>query len=146
MLALSRELKCPVIDLSQTLDPTCEEHYGTGEIGRVNELGVPWSGAEPSDVSCDFLARLVTHAVTQGPKPAVYRGRPRQEERGWTMTIREEKNDWIFAKDYRFGGKPAMRKKQGDGGAPPMFKLGALDSFLLGAGVVILVNVVLIAQ
>ena len=27
-----------------------------------------------------------------------------------------------------------------------MFKLGALDSFLLGAGVVILVNVVLIAQ
>ena len=25
----------------------------------------------------------------------------------------QEKNDWIFAKDYRFGGKPAMRKKQG---------------------------------
>ena len=27
-----------------------QEHYGTGEIGRVNSLGTPWSGAEPSDV------------------------------------------------------------------------------------------------
>ena len=32
MLALSRELKCPVIDLSQTLDPTCEEF---GVFSRV---------------------------------------------------------------------------------------------------------------
>lgn len=79
MLNLGREYGCPIVDLSQTLDPGCEEHYGTGEIGKVNELGTAWSGAEPSDVSNNFTAQLLAHAITQGPKASVYRGLPRQE-------------------------------------------------------------------
>ncbi|CAL1158727.1 unnamed protein product [Cladocopium goreaui] len=148
MIALGREMGCPIIDLSQTLDPSNEEHYGTGEIGKVNELGTPWSGAEPSDVSSDFTAQLLAHAIAEGSKASVYRGLCRQEERGWTMTVKEEKNDWIFEKDYRFGGKPVSstisRKRQG--GEKPMFKLGAFDSFLAGAGVVILINIALLLQ
>eukprot|EP00913_Durusdinium_trenchii_P013886 g13037.t1 len=131
MLNLGREMGCPIIDLSQTLDPTNEEippsitcfsraeweHYGTGEIGKVNELGTPWSGAEPSDVSSDFTAQLLAHAIAAGAKSSVYRGLPRREVKGWSMAVKEEENDWIFEKDYRFGGKPVSstvsRKKQG---------------------------------
>ena len=32
-----------------------QEHYGTGEIGRVNSLGTAWSGAEPSDAGASAL-------------------------------------------------------------------------------------------
>lgn len=148
MLNLGREMGCPIIDLSQTLDPTNEEHYGTGEIGKVNELGTPWSGAEPSDVSSDFTAQLLAHAIAAGAKSSVYRGLPRREVKGWSMAVKEEENDWIFEKDYRFGGKPVSstvsRKKQG--GGKPLFQLGNVESFLLGAGVILLINLVLIAQ
>jgi len=149
MIALGREMGCPIVDLSQTLDPSCEEHYGTGEIGKVNELGTPWSGAEPSDVSNDFISQLLAHAIeSTGSKAAVYRGLPRQEVKGWAMTVKEETLDWIYEKDYRFGGKPVSstvsRKKQG--GDKPLFKLGAFESFLAGAGVVILINIVLLLQ
>ncbi|CAE8597702.1 unnamed protein product, partial [Polarella glacialis] len=104
ILATAREVGCAVVDLSRTLDPECEEHYGTGEIGRVNALGAPWSGAEPSNLSSGFIAKLLVHAIDAGPSPVVYRGVPRREGSGWSLLVKEENNDFILAEDYRFGG------------------------------------------
>ncbi|OLQ04999.1 hypothetical protein AK812_SmicGene11855 [Symbiodinium microadriaticum] len=144
ILTLAQDLDCPVIDLSQTFDSSMEEHYGTGEIGRVNSLGTPWSGAEPSDVSSNFIAQLIANAIAQGKKTVLYSGNPRQEERGWSLRVKEEVNDWILAEDYRFGGKTRSRLSSKPG--KPMFQLDAFQSFALGAGLVIAINSALLLQ
>eukprot|EP00929_Paragymnodinium_shiwhaense_P060299 TRINITY_DN3012_c1_g1_i1.p1 TRINITY_DN3012_c1_g1~~TRINITY_DN3012_c1_g1_i1.p1 ORF type:complete len:497 (-),score=172.92 TRINITY_DN3012_c1_g1_i1:119-1609(-) len=120
ILTVARELECPVIDLSKTLDPTCEEHYGTGKIGRSNSLGAPWSGVEPSDVSNAFIAQLLSHAISKGKRTVVYNGVPRQDAQGdkWSLLIKEEDNDYILAEDYKFGAAAeAAAEDEGDGSA-----------------------------
>eukprot|EP01064_Diplonema_japonicum_P022403 TRINITY_DN3214_c0_g5_i1.p1 TRINITY_DN3214_c0_g5~~TRINITY_DN3214_c0_g5_i1.p1 ORF type:complete len:373 (+),score=64.78 TRINITY_DN3214_c0_g5_i1:59-1120(+) len=49
-----------VVDLSQTLDPFNERHYG-----NMDKMLPMWSGAEPSDVSQNFIAKLIQHVVAQ---------------------------------------------------------------------------------
>lgn len=142
ILSTAQEVGCPVVDLSQTLDPQCEAHYGTGQIGAVNRLGVAWSGAEPSDVSSGFIAKLLAHAIKAGPKPALYRGLPRQGDSGWSIRIKEEANDWMLAQDYRFGGntkKAAAARSQPE--QAKATELGPLGSFGVGIALVLLLNV-----
>jgi len=135
ILAIAREEGCPVIDLSRTLDPGCEEHYGTGQIGKVNKLGAPWSGVEPSDVSTHFIAELLVHAMSAGPKAAVYTGKPRRRKvGGWELSIKEEANDWVLSEDYVFGGSDTSDFKMKQ-------EASALDSnqsLLVGVGITFL--------
>lgn len=147
IMVTGQELGCPVIDLSQTLDPECEAHYGTGQIGSVNRLGVPWSGAEPSDVSSGFIATLLAHAIKAGPKSVLYRGLPRQGDSGWSIRIKEEANDWMLAQDYRFGGntkKAAAARSQPEQAKAK--ELDSLASFAVGVALVLLLNIPRILQ
>eukprot|EP00930_Biecheleria_cincta_P048619 TRINITY_DN33901_c0_g1_i1.p1 TRINITY_DN33901_c0_g1~~TRINITY_DN33901_c0_g1_i1.p1 ORF type:complete len:509 (-),score=116.74 TRINITY_DN33901_c0_g1_i1:116-1642(-) len=142
ILTTAQEVGCPVIDLSQTLDPECEAHYGTGQIGSVNRLGAPWSGAEPSDVSSGFIAKLLAHAIKAGPKQVLYRGLPRQGDSGWSIRIKEEANDWMLVQDYRFGGN--VKKAAATRSQPEQAKAKELDplaSFGVGVALVLLLNV-----
>lgn len=119
ILEVGRDLDCPVVDLSKTLDINVEEHYGTGCIGTTNSLGVPWSGAEPSDVSNQFIAELLVHAIKEGPRKVVYRGVPRRTgSEKWSLLIKEEANDSILAEDYRFGptsGRTRVKTEDANG-------------------------------
>ena len=54
LLRICRQRGYHAIDLSQTFDPTNERHYGTMDV-----TDGAWSGAEPSDVSHCFTARLM---------------------------------------------------------------------------------------
>jgi len=139
MLAVARETGCPVVDLSQTLDPDNEEHYGTGRIGQVNELGVPWSGAEPSDVSSGFIADLLLHALSKSQKSVIYIGTPRQEGEGkWSLQVKEEPNDVLQAEDYCFGGRDrsksvAAQKEETDSKNLLWFGIGVVGALAVNA-------------
>lgn len=74
-LFVAQELGLPVIDLSQTFDPSNIRHYST--MSKKVE-GRTWSGMEPSDVSQNFIAELIK-CVAYGYQPLngplVYYGR-----------------------------------------------------------------------
>lgn len=133
ILAVAREFGCPIIDLSRTLDPDCEEHYGTGQIGKVNSLGVAWSGVEPSDVSNGFLTDLIVAALKGGPKTVVYRGLPRRDVGKWSMLVKEDKNDILLEEDYVFGGMSTRIKLTAQESNP-------LQWFFLGVGIMTAAN------
>jgi len=136
ILAVGRELGCPVVDLSKTFDPSEEQHYGTGRIGNVNELGVAWSGAEPSDVGSAFVAELLTRVVQDGPpvEPAIYSGKPEQRGSGWSLMVKSQPNDPLDADTYQFGpvqGQADTQRAQSD---------AANLWFAIGASIAVLVN------
>ena len=60
LLTLAMQKGYDVIDLSQTFDPTNVRHYG-----NMNQEDPNWSGAEPSDVSQEFMATLISHAMKE---------------------------------------------------------------------------------
>jgi len=140
ILAVGREVGCPVIDLSRTLKIDEESHYGTGRIGETNELGAPWSGAEPSDISTKFIARLIEHALSNEQEAMLYWGDAKHPGgKNWQMTVRQDNNDYILAEDYKFGG--GIMKKVVKGPTeeevaeanPYWFAIGILATLLLSA-------------
>jgi len=140
ILRAAQEEGCPVVDLSKTFDPTNEEHYGTGRMGAVNALGVTWSGAEPSDASTGFTAKLFAHVLQQPPAAVVYRGVPRKEGPNWSVLVKEENNDAIFLEDYSFG--PGSRRREAgaeEGG-------GELVAFAVGVFITVLLNAASLVQ
>jgi hypothetical protein len=54
-LRLAEVYRLPVIDLSRTMNPNNVTHYGSMDKSKIGEF-VPWSGAEPSDVSQLYIA------------------------------------------------------------------------------------------
>eukprot|EP00755_Sulcionema_specki_P007199 Sspe_Gene.37577::Locus_18137_Transcript_1_1_Confidence_1.000_Length_3564::g.37577::m.37577 len=57
-LRIAKTRRFPVLDLSCTFDPTNVRHYGNMDVNSPE-----WSGAEPSDVSQEYIAQLITHVV-----------------------------------------------------------------------------------
>ncbi|CAK0856361.1 unnamed protein product, partial [Prorocentrum cordatum] len=135
ILAVGREFGCPVVDLSKTFDPTEEQHYGTGKIGNVNELGVAWSGAEPSDVGSAFISELLARVVQDGPpvEPTIYSGRPERKSNGWSLMVKSQPNDPMELDTYQFG------PVQGQAGAPSQSDATSLW-FSIGVAIAVLVN------
>lgn len=111
ILRVAQEEGCPVVDLSKTLDPRVEEHYGTGKIGVVNSLGAPWSGAEPSDMSTGFMATLLAEVVRKPPSAVVYTGVPRKDGKKQSLLVQTDANDAIYIEDYKFGPTRQQMKK-----------------------------------
>ena len=66
------------IDLSQTFDPTNIRHYGNM---KHPEAPWNWSGAEPSDVSQIFIAKLMMHVVNHPPTaPTIFHGKTKGDD------------------------------------------------------------------
>eukprot|EP01059_Diplonema_ambulator_P002701 TRINITY_DN12348_c0_g1_i1.p1 TRINITY_DN12348_c0_g1~~TRINITY_DN12348_c0_g1_i1.p1 ORF type:complete len:356 (+),score=92.54 TRINITY_DN12348_c0_g1_i1:78-1145(+) len=61
VLKIAEAEKLRVIDLSQTFDPNDSRHYGNMDPSGV--YGYGWSGAEPSDISQNFIAALMQHVI-----------------------------------------------------------------------------------
>ena len=97
MLELARVKGCDVIDLSQTLDPRDETHYGSMDTKRAG-----WSGAEPSDVSQEFIASLIMDVkkhrdADPDAPPRCYFGKTNGREYVETRAVEiTEKNIWWY--------------------------------------------------
>eukprot|EP01061_Rhynchopus_euleeides_P037512 TRINITY_DN6396_c0_g1_i2.p1 TRINITY_DN6396_c0_g1~~TRINITY_DN6396_c0_g1_i2.p1 ORF type:complete len:391 (+),score=151.03 TRINITY_DN6396_c0_g1_i2:3-1175(+) len=116
MLGIAREAGCDVIDLSQTFDPTDVLHYGNMDAEHSG-----WSGAEPSDVSQEFIATLMVDVMNaraanpDGP-PHCYYGKTSGKEYLETRTVPLTKQT-IATYDFQKGFKPLPKPKAASEGS-----------------------------
>jgi len=102
MLKLAHQNQLPIIDLSRTFDPQDESHYGTGNSREKNDLGVPWSGAEPSNVSSKFIAQLAMHIIKtfKVNQSLIYYGKTEGDR---LISVESDINNGSYAEAYKFG-------------------------------------------
>ena len=103
LLLLAQRRKLDVIDLSRTFDASDQRHYGTEQIGVGNKFA-SWSGAEPSNISSNFIAILIQHVIhlKDSVEPRVLYA----DTRGMDLIrIQEERNCNAYPWYYTFGSR-----------------------------------------
>lgn len=108
LLLQAQRLGLPVIDLSRTFDPANVCHYGTEHIKSSNEFHAPWSGAEPSNVSNEFIAKLILEVIKSAPanggESRVFFGKTNRSGNVLEKVV-VEKNVALYPHMYKFGGR-----------------------------------------
>jgi hypothetical protein len=94
-----------VIDLSKTFDPNDETDYGTGKVSRHN-THAGWSGAEPSNKSSMYIARLIS-AITKQQFSNDHQGQFKKDvHQVWldkkNDSVKAKKIDSTFISNYSF--------------------------------------------
>jgi len=105
IITYARDHKLPVIDISRTFNPKVPEHYGSGGPGRQGPFAY-WSGAEPSNVSTPFIARLALTVMKDfkagASNSVVYYG----ETEGNNMVgVMAENNIGAYPVLFKFGAR-----------------------------------------